>query len=220
MSAVWPHLPALQVVIPLIGALLAGFLRSGRIAFALALLVSWIMPFIADCDAVAGAVLRADLVSPRRLGAAMGHRVSRRCIERVRARPGIRGRRRDHAVCAPLNRVRDRRLAGGVVLLHVSALPDRIARHRDHGRCLQRVRVSRDFLALDLCADRARFGPPRPDRGVSVSDHGDDRRDLLRDRRRPALSPHRHAQHGGYGGAARATLGRASRRPSWRRLHS
>ena len=47
MSAVGPHLPALQVVIPLIGALLAGFLRSGRIAFALALLVSWIMPFIA-----------------------------------------------------------------------------------------------------------------------------------------------------------------------------
>ena len=25
MSAVWPHLPALQVVIPLVGALLAGF---------------------------------------------------------------------------------------------------------------------------------------------------------------------------------------------------
>ncbi len=47
MNAVWPHLPALQVVIPLVGALLAGFLRRGRTAFALALLVSWIMPFIA-----------------------------------------------------------------------------------------------------------------------------------------------------------------------------
>ena len=47
MSAVWPHLPALQVVVPLIGAVLAGFLRSGRIAFALALLVSWITPVIA-----------------------------------------------------------------------------------------------------------------------------------------------------------------------------
>jgi multicomponent Na+:H+ antiporter subunit D len=47
MSAVWPHLPALQVVIPLVGALLAGFLRRGGTAFALALLVSWIMPFIA-----------------------------------------------------------------------------------------------------------------------------------------------------------------------------
>lgn len=47
MSAVWPHLPALQVVIPLFGALLAGFLRRGGAAFVLALVVSWIMPFIA-----------------------------------------------------------------------------------------------------------------------------------------------------------------------------
>ena len=48
MNAVWAHLPALQVVIPLLGALLAGLLRSGRVAFALALVVSWIMPFIAS----------------------------------------------------------------------------------------------------------------------------------------------------------------------------
>lgn len=46
MNAVLPHLPALQVVIPLLGALLAGFLRRGGVAFALALAVSWIMPFI------------------------------------------------------------------------------------------------------------------------------------------------------------------------------
>ena len=46
MNAVWPHLPALQVVIPLLGALLAGLLRRGSVAFALALVVSWIMPFI------------------------------------------------------------------------------------------------------------------------------------------------------------------------------
>jgi multicomponent Na+:H+ antiporter subunit D len=47
MNAVWPHLPVLQVVIPLLGALLAGLLRRGGTAFALALAVSWIMPFIA-----------------------------------------------------------------------------------------------------------------------------------------------------------------------------
>ena len=47
MNAVWPHLPALQIVLPLIGALLAGFLRRGNVAFALALLVSWLMPLIA-----------------------------------------------------------------------------------------------------------------------------------------------------------------------------
>ena len=46
MNAVWPHLPVLQVVIPLLGALLAGLLRRGSVAFALALVVSWIMPFI------------------------------------------------------------------------------------------------------------------------------------------------------------------------------
>ena len=79
MNAVWPHLPALQVVIPLLGALLAGFLRRGSAAFALALVVSWLMPFIAGRDAVAGAGIRANLLPPRRLGAAMGHRVPRRC---------------------------------------------------------------------------------------------------------------------------------------------
>ena len=46
MSAVLPHLPALQVVIPLIGALLAGFLRRGATAFWLALAVTWLMPVI------------------------------------------------------------------------------------------------------------------------------------------------------------------------------
>jgi multicomponent Na+:H+ antiporter subunit D len=47
MNAVWAQLPALQVVIPLVGALLAGFLRRGATAFALTLTVNWIMPFIA-----------------------------------------------------------------------------------------------------------------------------------------------------------------------------
>lgn len=47
MNAIRPHLPVLQVVIPLLAALLAGFLRRGGTAFALALVVSWIMPFIA-----------------------------------------------------------------------------------------------------------------------------------------------------------------------------
>jgi multicomponent Na+:H+ antiporter subunit D len=47
MNAVWPHLPALQVVIPLLGAVLAAFLRRGAAAFAITSLVSWLMPFIA-----------------------------------------------------------------------------------------------------------------------------------------------------------------------------
>ena len=47
MNAVWPHLPILQVVVPLLGAVLAGFLRRAGPAFAIALVVSWLMPFIA-----------------------------------------------------------------------------------------------------------------------------------------------------------------------------
>ncbi|HWM48068.1 MAG TPA: monovalent cation/H+ antiporter subunit D family protein [Xanthobacteraceae bacterium] len=47
MSAVWPHLPVLQVVVPLLGAVLVGFMRHEKPAFALALLVNWTLPFIA-----------------------------------------------------------------------------------------------------------------------------------------------------------------------------
>jgi multicomponent Na+:H+ antiporter subunit D len=47
MKAVLPHLPVLQVIIPLFGALIAVFLRRGAPAFALALAVTWIMPVIA-----------------------------------------------------------------------------------------------------------------------------------------------------------------------------
>jgi multicomponent Na+:H+ antiporter subunit D len=47
MSAVWSQLPALQVVIPLMGAVLAAFLRRGTGAFVVTLVVSWILPFVA-----------------------------------------------------------------------------------------------------------------------------------------------------------------------------
>jgi multicomponent Na+:H+ antiporter subunit D len=46
MKAVVAHLPALQVVIPLLAAVLIAFMRRGTTAFALTLLVSWIMPFV------------------------------------------------------------------------------------------------------------------------------------------------------------------------------
>ena len=46
MSAVLTHLPILQVVAPLLGALLAGLLRRGGAAFWLTLIVSWTLPFI------------------------------------------------------------------------------------------------------------------------------------------------------------------------------
>ena len=46
MNAALPHLPALQVVIPLLGSVFAAFLRRGAFAFAVALAVSWILPFV------------------------------------------------------------------------------------------------------------------------------------------------------------------------------
>lgn len=47
MNAVWTHLPVLQVIVPLFGALLAGLLRRGQAAYVLASAVSWIAPVIA-----------------------------------------------------------------------------------------------------------------------------------------------------------------------------
>ena len=41
------HLPALQVVIPLLGAVLTAFLRRGVLAWGLAAIVTWLMPVIA-----------------------------------------------------------------------------------------------------------------------------------------------------------------------------
>jgi multicomponent Na+:H+ antiporter subunit D len=47
MNAVWPHLPALLVVIPLTGAALVALLRRSAPAYVLTLIVSWILPFAA-----------------------------------------------------------------------------------------------------------------------------------------------------------------------------
>lgn len=47
MSKLAEHLPILQVVVPLLAALLCALLRRGSLAWALALAVSWIMPVIA-----------------------------------------------------------------------------------------------------------------------------------------------------------------------------
>jgi multicomponent Na+:H+ antiporter subunit D len=46
MKAVAAHLPALQVVVPLLGAVLVAFMRRGTTAFFFTTLVSWIMPLV------------------------------------------------------------------------------------------------------------------------------------------------------------------------------
>jgi multicomponent Na+:H+ antiporter subunit D len=57
MNAVWPHLPILQVIVPLLGAVVTAFLRRGVAAFGVALAVSWVLPFIS------GALLWETLTS-------------------------------------------------------------------------------------------------------------------------------------------------------------
>jgi multicomponent Na+:H+ antiporter subunit D len=47
MNAAWSQLPALLIVIPLLGAAVVALLRRGGIAFAVTLIVSWTLPFIA-----------------------------------------------------------------------------------------------------------------------------------------------------------------------------
>ena len=46
MKAALPHLPILQVLVPLFAAFLCGFVRREKTGFALALVVSWVLPFI------------------------------------------------------------------------------------------------------------------------------------------------------------------------------
>jgi multicomponent Na+:H+ antiporter subunit D len=46
MGALWSHLPALQIIVPLLGGIGAALLRRGAPAFYLTLAVSWIMPVI------------------------------------------------------------------------------------------------------------------------------------------------------------------------------
>ncbi len=46
MEALWSHLPALQIVIPLLGGVLVALVRRGSLAFALTLVVSWVLPVV------------------------------------------------------------------------------------------------------------------------------------------------------------------------------
>ena len=61
MTAMRPHFLALLIVLPLLGAVLAAFLRRSGPSFALTLLVSWILPIIAG--ALLWQVLQAGPIS-------------------------------------------------------------------------------------------------------------------------------------------------------------
>ena len=157
MNAVWPHLPGL-----------AG--RHSACRRAARSLSATRRPGI---RARAGGELDACRSSPARCCG--------RCCTRVRSpMPSAAGRRRGAssiastvlngfvlmlvsaigAVIMPFarrsRRVRGRRSGGrpGSIACTCSAWP--AARHHDHRRRVQRLRLSRNIVALDLCADRAR----------------------------------------------------------------
>ena len=121
-NGIWSNLPVLQVVIPLLGAILVGFLRRAPLAFAITLAVSWVLPFIA------GALLLQVLTSGP-ISYHLGGWAPPWGIEyRIDALNGfvlllvVGRRRRDRALCVAVGRARDRRRQAGMVLLHVPAV--------------------------------------------------------------------------------------------------
>ena len=213
---IFEHLPALQVVLPLVSAPLIVLVRRQTFAWLLATAVSW--------AALAIAIALASRVadggpSPMRSAAGRrpGDRVPRRRAQRIRAGTGVAYRRCGHAVCAGKHRGGAAARARVPVLRDVLSLPGGAARHHDHRRRLQSVCVPGDLVALHVRPDRPGTATQGAVRCVPVPRHGNDRCHVLRDRDRAALPDDRYPQpcrsrrapaggEGGPSGARRAGL--------------
>ena len=203
------HLPALQVVVPLIAApLMRAVAPIGELAFAVVAGAS--AGSRSRSRSRSGCRSARPARSPTRIGSwpppwGIEYRVDAPDAFVLVLVAGIA------AVVLPYSGASiDGRAAARAALpvLHdVRAVPGGTARHHDHRRRVQHLRVPRDLVALDLRADRARARPPGAVRRVPVPDHGHDRRHLHRHRRRPALPDDRHAQPGRHGARLRAICG-------------
>ena len=212
------HLPILQVILPLIAAPLCLLVRHAATCWLIATLVSWL------CLAIA-VLLLLQVLDGGTIRYQLGNWVAPWGIEYVVDR--LNGFilvivASIGAVVAPLRAAqRERRAAGAAdrpVLCDVSAVPFRPARHYDHRRRLQRLRLPRNLVPVVLRADQHGAAPQGVARCLPVSGHGHDRGDLLPDRRRPALHDDRHPQHGRSGGAAQTDC-RFAHRAGGLRLH-
>ncbi len=93
----------------------------------------------------------------RELGTALGYRISHRSAQRFPARTGFLDGRSGDAVCEGEPRRRDSAKSGSpgttrcICLCLAGLLGMTVTR-----RCLQCFRISRNFVAVDLCADRTR----------------------------------------------------------------
>jgi hypothetical protein len=155
------HLPALQVVVPLLAAPATVLLRRRGLAYVLATTVSlfalyaalqlWLQVRAGNALSYAignwpppwGIEYRVDTLSAFVLVLIAGD-----------GRRGMPFARRSIGACR----------APALPLLHdVPAVPDRPAGHDHHRRRLQRLRVPGNLLAVQLRADRDRPRPARPD---------------------------------------------------------
>ena len=124
------NLPALQVVIPLIAAIICAFLRHGTLAWGVSLIAAWSMPVIA-------LTLLTEVLSGGPISYAMGgwqppfgieYRVDTANAFVLVLVSTIGAVVMPYARASVAQEI-DRRPAG-LVLHHVPAVPDRSARHR------------------------------------------------------------------------------------------
>ena len=212
------HLPILQVILPLIAAPVCLLIRHGAVCWLIATLVSWACLAIAVLlllQALDGGAIRyqlGDWVAPWGIEYVVD-RLNGFILVIVAAIGAVVAPYALRSVADELPQRQNR-----PVLCDVPAVPGRPARHHDHRRRLQRLRVPRNFLAVVLCTDQPGPAPQGAARRLPVSGHGNDRGDLLLDRRRLALPDDRDPQHGRSRGPAE-TARRLAHRAGGLRLH-
>ena len=154
------HLPALQVVVPLLAAPLTVLLRRRSAAFVVALVASWAALAIAIALWLQVAASGTISLCDRQLAAALGHRVPRRHAERLRAGPGVAVLPRWSCPIAGKHRGRSQPAAALPLLHDVRALPGRNARHRrspatrSTSSCSWRSRRLSTYVLIALGRDR------------------------------------------------------------------
>ena len=162
---------------------------------------------------------RHDLLCDRQLAAALGHRVPRRPAQRLRAGAGV-GHRRGGAALQP--RQHRRRSAAPqqhylfytmFALCLAGLLGITITGDAFNIFVFLEISSLSTYVLIALGQRPARAGGL-----VSVPDHGHDRRDLHRHRRRAAVPDDRHAEPGRHGAAPGGAC--RARGRCWRRWRS
>ena len=142
-----------------------------------------------------GLARRPGQLCPRGLERAVGGRVPGRPAHRLRAARSVRHRRGGVAFRAHQRGTRNRHRQAPSLLRGIDAQPHRLARHHDHRRPLQPIRVPRDRVALVLRLGRVLARSSRAPRRLSLPRNGHGGRHFHLDRNRPAVRNHRHPEY-------------------------